>query len=212
MDVIGDPATPSQFWEKLLVRRVRFHLRAFTVGSGNLENYIVAEMAPRLWIADIETAPCVMAEARQQRALLRRVGPTGRFLAYSLDNPYPAADPTGSGLAGFSPVLFAVHANNQSIRLSGLPPGYDLTAGDMISISYSGRRQLLEAAEDVSASSGGVTGYFDVTSPLRTGVVAGRPADLSKPSCQMQLVSYDPGGSELRVADGMMLQAIEVIS
>jgi hypothetical protein len=212
VDSIGDPASIGQFFDELLIRRVRFTSREFTVGSANLENYIVAEIAPRLWTADIETAQCDLATAKRQRALLRRVGSLGRFIAYNPDNAYPENDPTGSDLAGYSPVIYAVHSGNRALRLSSLPPGYELVAGDMVSIYYAGRRQLLDIAEDATASSGGITPYFDVSQPLRTSIAAGMAADLAKPGCQMQLVGYDPGASELRIADGMTLQAIEVIS
>ena len=215
MSVFSDPATVDEFFAKLKVRRAAFRLREFIVTSGNEENLITRQIAGPKWAAEIETAAMSMADARVARALLRRMGATGRFLAYSIDQRYPADDPTGSKIAGFNPIVYSIHGSNRALRISGLPAHYVFTPGDMIQITYGAsplRRQLLEVSEGVTSDGTGLTDYFEITPPFRAGVVAGKPVYIRRPSCQMQFVSYDEGASELRLAGGMTFQAIEVVS
>jgi hypothetical protein len=142
--------------------------------------------------------------------LLRAVadyGSGGTFHLYNPEAPYPAKDPTGS-IIGSSNVTI-LERGGRAMRLTGLPSGYDLSRGDLLSVSGGGYRSLVEVSEDVEASGGGITEWFNAT-PMRSWMAAGNTVDLKKPVARMCLLSYDVGMSDVVIADGVTFTAVEV--
>lgn len=172
---------------------------------------IVSQIAPPAWSASWTMADTPEEEAAEIDGLIGVIGSTGRVLLCDPTRHFPRRDPDGTGIGGADVVVSALGGNGRSIRLSGLPAGYALTAGDMVGATYgSSRRALFRMAESATASSAGVTPFFDVSPHLPVGLAAGAPANLRRPTSRFVLTSWEPGRSDGVARRGMSLGAIEV--
>ena len=71
-------------------------------------------------------------EAAEIDGLIGVIGSTGRVLLCDPTRHFPRRDPDGTAIGGADVVVSALGGNGRSLRLSGLPAGYALTAGDMV--------------------------------------------------------------------------------
>lgn len=209
------PLATSVFADRLRVVSSRWELREFveTSGTGRGE-VITAVVAWPRWRAALTLAPARHGEAAQLRALFEAIGAAGKFDLYDHALPWPQADPGGVLLGAATPTISAIGADNHSLRVTGLPAGYVLTAGDALAISYGSspvRRTRLRVCETVAASGAGMTPAFEVRPPLRPGVYIGQAVTLVKPAARMMLEpgSYDPGEWAAEIAGGASFTAIE---
>jgi hypothetical protein len=205
------PLAVSDFQSQLRIRSVRFDLERYEQESGTaIGDVIRYEIAPPKWTATCDMPVMTLADARRARALLRAVadyGSGGTFNLYDPAAPYPAKDPTGS-IIGSSTVTI-LERGGRAMRLTGLPASYDLSRGDLLSVSGGSYRGLVEVGEDVSANGSGVTGWFNAT-PMRSWMAVGNGVDLKKPVARMCLRGYDVGMSDVVIADGVTFIAVEV--
>lgn len=212
------PLTAPEFFNKMRVRSVRWSLAMFTEDSGTGSGQTIrAELAPPKWMAEITSVPMNLAEARTIRALMRTLLASGRDGTFHLYNPecqFPLSDPTGSQLSGYVPFVHTVLASNRRvIRLGGLPANFELSVGDMFSISSKAPndRLLLEVSEACVANGSGSTPFFSITPWVRPGVAINDPVDLISPMARMMMIGVDAGISEAMIGDGMTFNAIEVV-
>lgn len=205
------PVPAAEFAALLHVRSVRWSLREFieTSGTGSGQ-FLTAEIAPPKWVAEITTAPMAINDALRARALIRRIGAHGTFLLFDPDTPHPVYDPKGEINEGFTVTVAGV--TETTLRLQGLPAGYELHWGDKIGINYGSsplRRALFEVCEDLAANGSGVTPVFEVNPPPKIGITAGSAVNLRRPTAMMKFLTYDAGGSDLHIDQGMSFTAIE---
>lgn len=74
------------------------------------------------------------------------------------------------------------------LGLKELPAGFQLSAGDYLSLVVEGRRVLHQVVEDATANGSGITGAFAVRPAPWIGTVADMAVTLKKPSCRMALL------------------------
>ena len=148
-----------------------------------------AELAPMLWTAEIKLGPMMMDETAQIDTLLDVLRAAGRmFFAYDPRRRGPLADPTGLILGAAVPVIASM-PNARDLTISGLPVGYQLSAGDYLAFDYGGRRALHRLVSGGVASVGGVTPVMEVTPAIRPGAAISAPIGLIRASCKATLAA-----------------------
>jgi hypothetical protein len=79
----------------------------------------------------------------------------------------------------------------RELRITGLPVGYVLSAGDMLGFQYGSnpvRHALHRIVVGGTASSGGLTPMLEVVPNLRPGAAAGLTVSLVRPACKARLL------------------------
>jgi hypothetical protein len=157
-----------------------------------------ADYGPRLWQGRVTvrantygTLDRLLARAE----LLRQPG--AAFMVHPSHRAGPQADPEGSALGSASPTITALAANTREITLAGLPGGYVLTEGDMLSFTYLAnptRYALHRVMETRTATGGGGIAAIEVSPPVRPGAVWPRPLTLIRPFCKAVILpgSFEP--------------------
>ena len=184
------PLPITQFFNLLPIEQISFDCpeqnQESQTGKGERMS---AELAPMLWTAEIKLGPMMMAETAQIDTLLDVLRAAGRmFFAYDPRRRFPLADPTGSILGAAAPVIASM-PNARDLTISGLPAGYQLSAGDYLAFDYGGRRALHRLVSGGVASVGGVTPVMEVTPAIRPGAALSAPVGLIRASCKATLAA-----------------------
>lgn len=213
------PLSRAAFQDRLRIANARpFALARFEevsgLGTGQIITSIIA--APK-WEAEFMlSSRLTYAQAAEALALLEALGTSRTVALYDVTQPFPAADPDAVALGSASPTVSAIGSDNASLRITGLPPAYVITIGDMISIGYSSgaRRALFRVHETVTATAGGVTPMFAVAPHLPTGLSVGASVMLRRPYAWFRIVpgSFDPGFSTKLGNSGLRFRALQVIA
>lgn len=131
------------------------------------------------------------------------------FWGYSLSRCYPIAYPngswpTGTSFTGLTATIASLGSDNKSLSLAGLPSGFALAVGDMLSFEYTAqpRYALHRIEEAATAAGGGTTGAFEVRPFIQAGAVTTTAVRLYQPRCLMMLI---PGSitSTAQLQNGM---------
>jgi hypothetical protein len=187
------PLTHAQFLGALRVEEVTFRLshpqEHTRLGDGTV---ISASLGAALWTGTIRLAQAAHPRHAQMEALIALMDqPGASFLCHDPRQIAPAQDPTGSILGSAAPTIHTVAATLRELRITGLPAGYVLTAGDMLAFQY-GTNPIRHALHRIvvggTASSGGVTPLIEVVPNLRPGAVAGLAVALIRPACKARLL------------------------
>lgn len=186
------PLSLADFSDKLRIVSAPFVLKEqqqlSSYGTGEV---LAAQLAPARWTALVQLKPELHYKARELQALIESLrGPIRSFFLVCPTNCYPAKDPGGKILsaAGSTVVVSTITNGGMTISLGGLPAGYELSTGDALSIDYASgpvRRAYHRLAEPAVASGVGITGSFDLSSPLTAGIAVGAVVTLLKPSAKM---------------------------
>ena len=190
---MADPIPQSELSDLLPIVSAPWVLKEQMEYSGlGTGEVLAAKLAPSRWSADVVLAPMVHTKARAIQAKLEALdGPIGNFYFASCTNSYPAKDPGGVKLGSSAPKIDILGANNKSFSVKELPPGYELSGGDMLSISYGTnpvRRYLGRLVSDASASAGGFTGVFEIRPHLPAGITANMAVNFLKPAAKVFVV------------------------
>lgn len=204
------PVPVSSFMDKLRIAEVRFWQQRYQTSSMTAGGSILAyEKSPPNWRAEIICTPQDIDDSLELEALVEAIG-TERFHVYNPKRKYPRQDPDGTLIQGFLPVVYSISGDLRSIRVSGLPSGYVLSPGDMFSVSLtSGRIMLHRVVSQTLASSGGLSGTFEVTPPFVASV--GRNVSFSKPTVLMRFLTdgYTAPMGQSLIDEGLSFQAVE---
>lgn len=207
------PLDTSQFADLLSIETVKWRMHRNDEMSGLANGQtLVAELAPPLWIGDVELNPMYNEDADQLQAVIESLdGSIGTFYMYAPQRPYPQYDPTGSILGANVPTIQTLGANNKSMRVQGLPAAYKLTRGDFLAFTYLGRRAFHRIVETVTADGTGLTPFFEVRPHIRPGAVVGTAVILKKPSpeCRMVPDGFESGDIQALITSGMSFQVIQ---
>jgi hypothetical protein len=195
--MLSYPLTYAQFLGALRVEEVTFRLSHpqdhTRLGDGTV---ISASLGAALWTGSIRLAQANHPRHAQMEALIGLMDqPGATFLCHDPRQNGPAGDPDGLILGSATPTIHTVAANLRELRLTGLPAGYSLAAGDMLGFQYGAnpvRHALHRIVIGGTASSGGLTPMLELVPPLRSGVAAGLPVSLIRPACKARLLP-DPG-------------------
>lgn len=176
------------------------------------------EMAPPLWVADIELDDATFTrDAKRYAARIRALhGAQEAFFLCDPISPWPAADWRGASIAGYTPSILLAGADRSSLALAGLPAGYKLTEGDKFSLSYFVAPQrfgFFEVSEPVVANGLGETPLFSVFPHLPEGPAAGMAVTLVKAACRMIIEpdSHNPGRARRTLTEGARFRVIQKI-
>jgi hypothetical protein len=156
-----------------------------------------ADLGPEVWMAKIACSLMTRSESLQAEALIDALdGAIGTFYAWNPRAPYPQADPNGTILGSYAPVIAALGGDNKSLQLAGVPAGYRITIGDFVSFDHGTspvHRCLHQCVAAAVADGSGVTPMIEVRPHIRAGAVAGLGVTLKRPSAEMYIVpgSYD---------------------
>jgi hypothetical protein len=166
-------------------------------GAGNA---ISAKFGQPKWRQEVLVAPMYFETANLFRAMMKVLGQReGAFLAYDRWQPFPAYDPRGQVIGGFTPSVKTVGSDNRSLSIKGLPAHYKLAAGEKISVADgSGKHALMELMEDTEANGSGNTPEFEVQPFLPAWIAVDQGVDISKPLGTFKIVagSYKPATVE----------------
>ena len=117
------------------------------------------------------------------------------FLAYDKLRPWPQRDAKGLAIANKSPKVSPVTGDARSLRLSGFPVGYKMTAGDLLSFNYGSNPTRIGLHRVVSteyADSSGDILSINGHPPVRPGLANNTALQLVPATCKAKLVSYEP--------------------
>ena len=185
------PLSRSVFFDLLRAPDVPFDCAAQNqvngLGGGEI---LSARVGSPRWAGSVSLAPVKAREAAPIQAMLELLElEQGSFRAYKKNQIGPASDPVGAALAGHSPQVLSVDAAAGTLRLSGLPAGYELRHGDLLSFGYDGGRQALHRIQGLAvADAQGDTPAFRVTPRPKPGVAIGESVELLRSWCIAKLV------------------------
>lgn len=173
-----------------------------TTRSGAIQ---VMQLGDPLWSAEFETIPLTGEErALWQAWKVALRGSIGTFLCSDPEKAYPRAYGaavlalTRAGGGAFDGVATLTTATAFMLSLSGLPSGYQASAGDMLAFPWNGSRALHMVMESAVASEAGlITVSVEPAVRLSPAPTSGAAVDLVKPSCLMRIM---PGSWEAPAA------------
>ncbi|MEX5600696.1 hypothetical protein [Pseudophaeobacter sp. C1-32P7] len=202
------PLSRNIFMGKLnrLITKARFEpqdQRQITGLTGG--EILSAEVAPTYWEGSISLRPLDAYQASEIIPMLQALdSPGASFFAYDPDRSGPLYDPTGSGLAGYNPVVATYDAADSTVQISGLPDGYVISPNDLISWTYDGKYALHRFIEGKVVVAGS-TGALQVGPHIRGTIAANEPAELVKPYCKAVIVpnSVNYGEKQQRMLHGV---------
>lgn len=210
MALLTFPLTLDEFYHLLPVGVAKLApgeaLEINETGSGEI---LTADTGTALWSGQLDMGTMTHAEAAAVAPLLNLLRRSGSsFLVSDPTRPWPRLDPMGAFLGTATPVIRAVGASLRELSVQGLPAGYPLSRGDLISFSYGAsptRHALHELVGSAVADGAGETGMIEVNPPLRPGAVAGLGLQLLWPRCKARLLpgSAETGTSRHRITSEM---------
>lgn len=191
--MLSYPLTHAQFLGALRVEEVTFrlsHPQEYTrLGDGTV---ISASLGASLWTGTIRLAQANHPKHAQMEALIALMDqPGATFLCHDPRQIGPGNDPTGAILGSRTIMIHSVASNMREVRITGLPVGYVLAAGDMLAFQYGSnpvRHALHRIVVGGTASSGGLTPMLEVVPNLRPGAAAGLTVSLVRPACKARLL------------------------
>lgn len=203
--MLSYPLTYAQFLGALRAEEVTFRLshpqEHTRLGDGTV---ISASLGASLWSGTIRLAQANHPRHAQMEALIGLMDqPGASFLCHDPRYLGPAGDPTGAILGSRTITIHSVAGTMRELRITGLPVGYVLAAGDMLAFQYGSnpvRHALHRIVVGGTASSGGLTPLLEVVPNLRPGAVAGLSVQLVRPACKARLLpepSYGAGRQAL---------------
>lgn len=182
------------------------------LGDGSI---LKASLGAALWAgeATLPSGPHrQQAEAEARLARLMRAGET--LLVYDPRSNGPAADPGGVILGASTPTIHTLDADNRRMRVTGLPVGYQLTAGDWIGWTYGSspvRYALHRLETDATADGTGLTPLFAVEPFIRPGATVGAAVVLVRPPMKAVMTIADYGAGRARVSQGPSFSFIQTL-
>lgn len=187
------PLTYAQFLGALRVEEVTFrlsHSQEHTrLGDGSV---ISASLGASLWTGTIQLAQANHPRHAQMEALIALMDqPGATFLCHDPRYLGPASDPIGAILGSRTITIHSVASNMRELRITGLPVGYVLSAGDMLGFQYGSdpvRHALHRIVVGGTASIGGLTPLMEVVPNLRPGAVTGLDVQLIRSACKARLL------------------------
>lgn len=144
------------------------------------------DMGSPIWRADFETMPMEKHLAEALHADFLTLGGLSRsFYAHAAKNSTPFAETLAVVSAA---VVHDIRADNAALRLSGVPSGYEIGGGDLVSIeTQAGGRELVRVALGGAASGVGISPWLEVAPILRPSVAIGDEVSLTPPLIELRL-------------------------
>lgn len=212
------PMALDEFFEGLPIQSFKSDLSESMEYNQDASGAILtADMGPRLWKNDIIVRTGNYGTIEQIKARLNLLRyPNRSLFVHAMPFIAPQADFDGSILGASVITLTDVDgSNNRVIELSGFPAGYQLTAGDFMSFTYSSnpiRYAMHQFAESAVADGAGVM-TIEVSSFIRPGYVLGSTVTLIKPYYKAVVVpgSTDVGSMGGQFGEGVKFSVVQTL-
>lgn len=191
------PLSLAEFLDQLGIYETEFDLtEALTMNEDGGGELLPSSNGPRLWEGRVTVITDTHDEADRMVARIETLRDgTGSFMVTPTTRPAPIADPGGTILGASAPEITAIGADMRSLSVGGLPAGYTLSQGDMLSFIYlssPARYAMHRVVQTVSADGAGAIGGngLILSSPMRPGVIIGTELRLIRPILKAR---YLPG-------------------
>lgn len=201
------PLTLAQFFDMAPISGVTFRpgvaVSFSETGGGEV---IPHQLGTRLWGGEITLGKDyhrVLAAIEARIALLEQPG--AALLLSDPRLPGPIADPGAVILGAANVQIDALAANSRELALRGLPSGYQISAGDLLSFTYGSnpvRYAFHRVVTGAAANEAGTTPLIEVIPWLRPGATVGAQVQLARPVLKAKLVSADYGGGRATISPG----------
>jgi len=211
------PIPLADFLGGLPIRSIVFDLadkRGTTgLGSGEIQTY---QVAPRLWTGMVTVGANRTHTIRQVEAQVRRLQNVGStFLVSDQSALAPYDDPDGTTLGASTPTVHTMDSNNRDLRVQGLPAGYTLQRGDLLTIVQSNHLAMHQVMTGtVTADGTGLTPLFEVTPHIRPVAAVSDAVKLAPAYCKAMIVpgsvkpaQHNPG----LISDGVQFDFVQVL-
>jgi hypothetical protein len=214
--MLADAKSLAAFWDTLPIQSVVWDEMEQEVrsqlGAGGHLRY---DMGGTLWRATVTLDRLEWATSKALRARLRAMKKVnGYFLATDPLSAAPAADPTGAILGVSAVTVHSVDGVTGELRLTGLPNGYVVDQGHMVSIDFGtpAARALL-SLDTAATSVGGTTGAFATTPVPWAGIEAGDPVTILRPTAVFAMVAGGMRSGAIRkgLVDGNVFEMVQVL-
>lgn len=210
------PLPVFKFFLDLPIREVTFRLDAVQSVSQTAGGDVIPhQIGARLWRGEIvldKEYHRAAAYYEARLALLQE--PQASFMLFDPRVRAPAYDPDGALVAGADVRIATLSANARDLTLKNLPPGYELTRGDLMGWSYGSdpvRHALHRVVRGGTAGGDGTTPEIEVVPAVRDGVAADAPVTLIEPALKARVVSAEYGRGRSRIAPGGRLSWIQTL-
>lgn len=194
---LGGFLSRSAFMRKLTIESASFAAPAqrevTNLASGEA---LSAEIAPALWSGKIGLSPMQGSKAREIVSVLHHLEISGNaFRAFHPEKLWPLTDAGGVTAAAATITISAHDASASTITLAGLPNGYVISPGDMISWEYgsSPTRYALHEFREGATVAAGTSGALQVYPHIRGTVPTDAPAEMVRPWCKAIIL---PGSTD----------------
>lgn len=151
----------------------------------------VADVGPEFWQVKVGASKMSNARARAATAIYNQMrGSLGTFYFWDPRAQYPQSDLTGSILGSNTVTIYELNSDNKRLRLTGLPIGYVITAGDKLSFDHGtpNHRCLHEFVAGATADGSGIIALTEVVPHIREGATTGLTVTLKRPTAEMMIV------------------------
>lgn len=214
----GPEPTPDILGDLLRISTLRMRLVADQqvsgLGGGQI---LVADLAPKHWEFEITLINMEGKDVRKVQALIEALDEgMNSFFLYDPRAAYPITD-AGGLVLGASEVKIASLDGSDSrfLSLKGLPAGYVLSIGDMLSFDFGtpSKRALHRIVAGGTADGTGVTPALEVRPHILPGAAVDAVVNLKKPSARVKIVpgTFDPGTARQMLTSGMGFKARQVL-
>ena len=174
-----------------------------------------ASLAAPRWTAQLTLGAGRHQELKSAAAALRKLdGARQAFMMCDPISRYPYADPRGLIFGNSLVTIREIGADRVTARMKGFKPGYILTAGDKLQITYDeGKRfAFVEVSETTAATA---SGNLDapIFPRLSTLIVAGAAVPVIRPACPVFVspTSHNPGTARRTITDGASVTLIQKV-
>lgn len=212
------PLSSAQFFDLLPISEITFYcppVSSFSrTGAGEV---IVADIGARLWRGEITLGKMTRAEAGFARTMIDMLGGAGRsFMVWDRAAAFPLRDPRGAALGAATPTIHTLGSDGSTLRLAGLPAGYQMEPGDYLAFTYGTnptRYALHALVTSGVANSSGVTPLMEVLPAIRPGAVVGATVSLRRAPCKAVLMpdSVRHGPSKAVIREGSTFAFIQTL-
>lgn len=182
----------TAFMSALTIDSVEFTLQQrqeFSRQAGGTPR--VADVGPEFWQAKVGASKLSNAAARAADAIYNQMrGSLGTFYMWDPRAQYPQSDLTGAILGSATVTIYELGGDNKSLRLTGLPVGYVITAGDKLSFDHGtpNHRCLHEFVAGATADGSGHIALTEVVPHIREGASTGLVVTLKRPTAEMMIM------------------------
>lgn len=140
--------------------------------------------------------------------------PGASFMVTPLHRSGPQADPEGTILGAATPVLHTIAANRREMRINGLPPAYQISKGDYLSIAYGSgpvRYWFGQVVVAATADGTGLTPLLEFVPPLPAAVTTTLAVTLVQPAFKAVMVPGSIASGTIRrvKTDGLSFNFIQ---